>query len=55
MGFIKNLFKNDTTVIGLRDLERKNSVNIVYETKSFVINKLFMESPDDNFLLKACL
>lgn len=52
MGFIKQLFNNETTVIGLCDLKRRESKNRVYETKAFVINQLFMESPDNNILLR---
>lgn len=53
MGFIKNLFNgNESTVIGLCTLKRKQSENIVYKTKAYVLNELFMETPENNILLQ---
>lgn len=52
MGFIKKLFTNESTVIGLCELKRKQPDSIIYETKSYVLNKLFMEPPENNILLQ---
>lgn len=52
MGFIKQLFNNESTVVGLCELKRKLSENIIYETKTYVLNQLFMEHPDNNILLQ---
>lgn len=52
MGFIKNLFKNDSTVIGLCDLKKKQTENIIYETKGYVLNRLFTEPIENNILLR---
>ncbi len=52
MGFIKNLFNNESTVIGLCDLKRKQTENIIYETKAYVLNQLFMNTPENNILLQ---
>ena len=56
MGFIKNLFNNnESTVIGLWDLKRRQPENIIYETKSYVLNQLFMETPENNILLRRVI
>ena len=55
MGFIKKLFDNESTVVGLCDLRKKQSKNLVYETKSYVLDQLFMERPEDNVLLQRVL
>lgn len=56
MGFIKNLFNNnESTVIGLCDLKRRQPENIIYETKSYVLNQLFMETPENNILLQRVI
>lgn len=52
MGFIKNLFTNESTVIGLCELKKRQSDSIIYETKSYVLNQLFMERPENNILLQ---
>lgn len=52
MGFIKSLFNNESTVIGLCDLRRKQNDNIIYETKAYVLNQLFMSAPENNILLR---
>lgn len=56
MGFIKNLFSNkEVTVIGLCDLRRREAENVVYDTKAYVLNTLFMETPENNILLQRVL
>lgn len=52
MGFIKNLFTNESTVIGLCDLKKRQSDSIIYETKAYVLNQLFMERPENNILFQ---
>ena len=52
MGFIKQLFNNESTVIGLCELKRRQSENIIYETRAYVLNQLFMENPESNILLQ---
>jgi len=55
MGFIKQLFNNESTVIGLCDLKKRVAQNMIYETSAIVLNRLFMEPPEDNILLKGNL
>lgn len=52
MGFIKKLFKNDSTVVGLCDLRKKQTSHAVYETKSYVLDKLFTKPIESNILLE---
>lgn len=52
MGFIKNLFKNDSTVVGLCDLRKKQNFNFEYDTKDYALNRLFLNSAENNILLQ---
>ncbi len=52
MGFIKNLFNNESTVVGLCDLKKRHSAQIIYETKACLINKLFAEPIENNILFQ---
>jgi len=55
MGFIKNLFNNDSTVVGLCDLKKRHTENSLYCTKTYALNQLFTQPIDDNILLRKML
>ena len=46
MDFIKKLFENDSTVVGLCDLKRRQAVNSFNFTGQFNYNRPFTINPD---------
>ena len=46
MDFIKKLFENDSTVVGLCDLKRRQAVNSFNFTQQFNCNRPFTINPD---------
>lgn len=49
MDFIKKLFQNDTTVVGLCDLKRRQAVNSFNFTKQYNFNQPFSVNTETRY------